>query len=76
MKSIRSISRSGAHLKDEEKYFRKRSVNISNHYLKALKGEVERRKDRITATAFHTNAESLVKYSRAKQVCARGWDIM
>lgn len=47
---------------------KRRSVNISNHYLKALKGEVERGKKRIT-TILHTNTESLVKYSGAKQVC-------
>lgn len=75
MKSIRSTIKSGAHLKAEEKYFSKRTVNISNHYLKALKGEVEGGKDRITAQ-YYTQTQSLVKYSGPKQVCVGGWDIM
>lgn len=62
MKIIRSTIQSGAYLKAEEKYFlKKRSVNVSNHHLKDLKGEVERGKDRITAMILHTNTESLVK---------------
>lgn len=41
--------------KAEDLFFKKRSVNISNHYLKALKGEVERSKDSITATTLEAN---------------------
>lgn len=38
-------------------FFKRRNINISNHYLKALKG-VERSNDRITATILGANIES------------------
>lgn len=58
MKSTISTIQSDAHLESWGKIFlKKRSSNISNHYLKALKGEVERSKDRILAM-LDANIES------------------
>lgn len=45
-------------------FFKKRSVNFSSHYLKALKGEVERSKDKITATLDTTTESCKVQWSK------------
>lgn len=66
MKSIRRTIQSGIHLESWGKIFFKRSVNISNHYLKALKRAETSKED--YSNDIRCKHKNLVKYSGAKQV--------